>query len=221
MAYLDPNIGVGIVDDAIGTWPAAAAPANGVSMPAALKWLDDAVQGANGVVTFPAAAAPANGVSLAEVIRAIYNLNAPVAATGEADIDISAADYTNWQNLIAIEPAAGAPLLHCRIVFDLDKATTGWAAVATTHTIQFAVSRKVDGTNYRRADNSSNVVPGTALAGDNADGDCVILDIGPVGVTEDVRIEVKVSAEPGADVEIPYSVYYTALAAPTITPVAA
>ncbi|MEE8397003.1 MAG: hypothetical protein V3S29_13175 [bacterium] len=46
------------------------------------------------------------------------------------------------------------------------------------------------------------------------------LPVGPVGVNEQVRIEVILSAENANDVEIPYSVKFDG-SAPVITPVAA
>lgn len=222
MAYLDTDFKAA-GDLALATFPAAAAPGDGVSMAAVLRWINDALQGANGVVTFPAAAAPANGVSLAEVLRALYNNNAPVVSTGVTDIDDSVQDESSaWFPLITIEPAASAPLRNVKVCIDLDKATTGFAAVESTATIQFRVARKVDGTNWRGAETGSGPTKiSAAVAGDNADGEMVELDIGPVGVTEDVRIEAKMSADATADMELPYAVMYEGIAAPTITVVAA
>ncbi len=216
MAYLDENHGVGVVDDDIATWPAAAAPANGVSMPAALKWMNDALQGSDGVVTFPAAAAPANGISLAEVIRAIYNLVVPTVATGTTDIDDSVQTESTAFPILTIEPAAGAPLADVEVWFDLAKATTGFAAVETSVTVQFAVERKVDGTNWRR-----EAYVEAALSGTNAASRMAKISVGAVGVTEDARIVALFSADVTADMEIPYAVVYKGIAAPTITPIAA
>ena len=53
----------------ITTWPAAAAPANGVSMAEAVRWIADAQSGTAGITTWAAGAAPANGVSMAEGLR--------------------------------------------------------------------------------------------------------------------------------------------------------
>lgn len=138
-------------------------------------------------------------------------------STGEADIDESEADYTSYQALLTLTPAAGAPLRDVKVVIDLDKVTTGWADRGTTETIQFAIARKVDGTNWRRDTNNAT----TAVVANNADDLAVTLDIGAVGVTEEARIEVVLSAEVGADTELPYVVYYAASADPTITAVAA
>ncbi len=212
-------------ENGITTWPAAAAPGNAVSIAEAIAWINDALQGANGVVTFPAAAAPANGVSLAEVISAIYGLSAPAVATGTADIDDSVQDESaGWVALLTIEPAAGAPLAEVVVCLDLDKATTGFGAVETSATIQFRIARKIDGTLWRGAQTGSPADQlSAAISGSNAAaGDAMVeLRVGSVGVTEDVRIELKMSADATADMEIPYAVMYRGIAAPTITPVAA
>ncbi len=170
-----------------------------------------------GPTAFDAAAAPANDISGFAVLRAIYNLVVPTIIIGEADIDEDQAVYTNFINLVTIVPAGGAPLSDVRIVFDLDKTTDGWADKAAAETLQLAVARKVDGTNWvRHADGASS-----AIAGNDADGDSIELVIGDVGVTEEVRIEVILSAEGPGDVEFPFALSYKALAAPTVTPVAA
>ncbi len=141
-------------------------------------------------------------------------------ATGEADIDVSEADYTSFVNLLEIAPAASAPLLDAWIHLDLDKSTTGFADQHAAQTIQFAVARKIDGTNWRIDAETAT----TAISGTNADalgGRSVTLHIGPVGETEDVRVYVVMSAENSVDVEIPYLIQYRAASAPTVTPVAA
>jgi hypothetical protein len=217
MAYLDPDHAAQ-GDVAISTWPDAGAPGNGVSMAGALKWLNDAVQGGPGVVTYPAAAAPANGVSLAEVLRAIYNLVVPNILTGVTDIDDSAQTETTAFPILTIEPAAGAPLADVEICLDLDKATTGFGAVETSITVQFALERKIDGTNWRREPYVE-----AALSGTNAgNGDRMVrLQAGSVGVTEDVRVVALFSSDVTADMEIPYTIAYKGIAAPTVTAIAA
>jgi len=181
----------------------------------------DILAGTAGITTFPAAAAPANAVSLAEVIRMNHTLLLPVeSAAGEADIDITAADYTGYIALLTIAPAASSPLVDCYIDLDLNLATTGWDTVSTaSDTIDICAAVKIDGTNYRGIANATQVT----AAGDgslalNVSG--VRLNIGTVGVTEDVVVYVKLSVE-RADAAIPYRVFYRAAAAPTITPVAA
>lgn len=215
MAYLDPDHAAQ-GDTAISTFPAAAAPANGVSMAAALRWVNDALQGSAGVVTFPAAAAPANGVSLAEVLRAVYALLAPTIATFTTDIDDSAQTESTPFVVLTIAPAAGAPLADVEVVFDLAKATTGFGAVESTATIQFAVERKVDGTNWRR-----EAYVEAALSGTNAASRAAKIPVGAVGVTEQARIVAVMSADATSDMEIPGYVAYKGIAAPTITAIAA
>ena len=171
------------------------------------------------VGTWPAAAVPADGVALTAVERANYNLLEVGEDIGEADIDISGPDYTSFQNLITIVPNATSPLRDVVIHFDLDKTTTGFVAVHTTSkTIQFAVARKIDGTNWRRDIDSLT----TARAEDLSGLQGQTISIGDIGPDEEARIEVILSAEEG-DTELPYSLYYRSngINAPTITPVAA
>lgn len=134
--------------------------------------------------------------------------------TGVTDIDDSVQDEsTGWFVLLTIEPTA--PLRSVKVILDLAKATTGFAAVESTATISFAVSRKVDGTNWRRN------TPTSALSGTNAAARSIELDVGPVSAAEDVRIEALMSADATGDMEIPYVVYYEGSIAPTVTAVAA
>ena len=137
-------------------------------------------------------------------------------ATGDADIDVSAADYTSYQALITIAPAGNTAMYDVRLILDLDKVTTGWATAATTQTLQLAVARKVDGTNWRK----DKITETTAIAGNNADAFSKEFDIGVVGDSEQVRIEVILSAEPAGDTEMPYLLYYRGREA-TITAVSA
>lgn len=141
----------------------------------------------------------------------------PAVAAGEADIDIDQQDYTSFQVLSTIVPAAGAPLRNAKYMIDLAKASTGFAAGHAAETIQFAISRKIDGTAWRQDIQNAS----TAISGTNAAGTMIELDLGTVGVTEEVRVEVVMSAENSVDVEFPVTVTYEATAAPTITHVAA
>ena len=136
--------------------------------------------------------------------------------TGEVDIDIGAADYTSFQTLLTIAPQAGRTIKNAKLTLDLAKATTGFAAGHTTETIQFTVARKVDGTNYRRRASE----PATALTGTLAALRSLELDLGTIGPTETVRIDVVLSAENAVDVEFPYVLSYEG-ADPAITEVAA
>lgn len=215
MAYLDPDFKAQ-GDTAIATFPASAAPANGVSVAATLGWINDALQGAAGVVTYPAAAAPANGVSIAEVLSALYEHNRPKTITGTTDIDDSAQTETTAFPILTIAPAANAPMADVEVIFDLAKATTGYAAVESSATIQFAIARKIDGTNWRR-----EAYQEAALSGTNAALRAMRLNLGSVGVTQQARIEILMSADATGDMELPYIINYKGLAAPTVTDVAA
>jgi hypothetical protein len=190
------------------------------------------LSGAAGLASFPSAAAPANDVSLAEVIRAIYNLVVPTTATGTTDVDVSASDYTAGAGvpLLTITPAAGAPIADLIVDLDLNKDTTGLLVVNTSETIQLVVESKIDGTNWRSLSKSWPAASSTTGLGvpdaaddlDAADDSVGIrLHLGPVGVSQAIRINLLLSAETGGDAEIPYAVHYRAMAAPTITDVAA
>ncbi len=137
-------------------------------------------------------------------------------ATGTTDIDDSAQTETTAFAILTIAPAASAPLNDVEVWLDLAKATTGFAAVESSVTVQFAVARKIDGTNWRR-----EAYVEAALSGTNAAGRMAKISVGRVTVTEQARIEAVFSADVTADMEIPYAVSYRALAAPTITPVVA
>lgn len=215
MGYLDPDHAAQ-GDAAISTQPAAAAPANGVSMAAGIKWITDALNGANGVVTYPAAAAPANGVSLAEVLSAVYEHLRPKTIVGVTDIDDSVQTESTAFPILTIAPAAGAPMRDVDVIIDLAKATTGFAAVETSITVQFAVERKVDGTNWRREAYVEAALSGTLAAGRSAK-----IPIGNIGITQQARIVALFSADVTSDMELPYIINYCGLAAPTVTEVAA
>jgi hypothetical protein len=143
----------------------------------------------------------------------VESLAATSAATGTATItDASQTETTAW-SLLSITPIAGAPLSNVRVVLDLAKAVTGFGVVETTASIQFAVARKVDGTNWRVGTFSTAVTgSNAALAGFQT----AEIDVGPVHVTEGVRIYAKMSADATADIEIPYVVYYQGTTLPTI-----
>ena len=126
-----------------------------------------------------------------------------VTATGDTYVDVSAGVYTGWLPLLTVAPSGSLAAYDVFVAIDLDKATTGFAATQTTQTAQFAVARKIDGTNWRR-DLASITA---ALAGDNADTQYHGFVIGEVGPNEDVRIEVILSAENG-DIVFPYLVQY-------------
>lgn len=216
MAYLDDTNGRHTGDAAIGSWPSAAAPANSVSMAAAMKWANDALQGANGVVTYPASAAPANGVSLAEVIRSIYDKVHPKTIVGTTDIADSAQTETTPYRILTITPAAASPLRNVEVIIDLAKATTGFAAVESSITVQLCLARKIDGTNWRREAYSEAALSGTLAANRS-----IRLFAANVGVTEELAVFAVFSADVTSDMELPYIINYEGVTAPTVTEVAA
>lgn len=153
----------------------------------------------------------------------------PQVATGECDVDVSAADYTTVGGiaLLTVTPVNTA-LADVVIDLDLLKATTGLLVVNTTETVQLHVQVKVDGTNWRTVDHFPAASSKTGLAVPDAAQDLDALDdspgrrfhVGPVSIGQEVRITVTLSAETGGDAEIPYAVYYRG-ATPTITAVSA
>lgn len=140
----------------------------------------------------------------------------PQFLTGTTDIDDSVQTESTAYNILTIAPQSGAPLSDVYVVIDLAKATTGFAAVESTATIQLAIARKVDGSNWRREAYNE-----AALSGTNAAGRCQRLNIGSVGPTEQVAIFIVMSADATSDMELPYLIHYKGAQAPTVTPVAA
>lgn len=139
-------------------------------------------------------------------------------STGTAYIDTSAAVYTGWVTLITVAPDDAHALEDVKVVVDLDLETTGFAEASgyDTETLQLAIARKVDGTNWRTVHNL--ITPGTAIAADDSDNLCLELSAGLVGPGEGLRIMVKLSAEAAADVALPYVVYYRSGASAVVTP---
>lgn len=181
-----------------------------------LTAIQDVLAGTAGITSFPAAAAPANGVSMAEVQSASYEHLRPKTITGTTDIDDSVQTESTPYAILTIAPAVGAPLADVEVVFDLAKATTGYAAVESTATIQFGIARKIDGTNWRR-----EAYVEAALSGTNAANRAMRLNLGSVGVTQAAQIFIVMSADATSDMELPYIINYKGLAAPTVTDVAA
>lgn len=181
-----------------------------------LTAIQDVLAGSAGITSFPAAAAPANGVSMAEVLNALYEHNRPKTITGTTDIDDSAQTESTPYAILTIAPAAGAPMADVEVIFDLAKATTGFAAVESTATIQFGIARKIDGTNWRR-----EAYVEAALSGTNAAGRAMRLNVGSIGVTQQAQVFIVMSADATSDMELPYIINYKGLAAPTVTDVAA
>lgn len=140
----------------------------------------------------------------------------PAFISGVTDIDDSAQTETTPYSILTIAAPADAPLADVIVYLDLAKATTGFAAVESSATVQFAVARKVDGTNFRREAYNE-----AALSGTNAANRCQRINVGPLAAGETVAIYAVFSADVTADMEIPYQVSYRGQSAPTVTPVAA
>ncbi len=157
------------------------------------------------------------GIGVMRVVQPIRVL------TGEADIDITAKVYTGWVELMTIANVSNRYVIEDAVLLlDLDKATTGFVTIHdSAETVQFAIARKVDGTNYRRGigENLSPVGETTAVNATNAASGMIEIRIGHIAPNEDVQIQIILSAE-NADAEIPYSLTYRG-PKPTITAVAA
>lgn len=147
----------------------------------------------------------------------LYNHLKPRVLTGTADIDITAAVYTGFVEILKIEPKAA--IHNLTVDLDFDKETTGVNDVATnSDTLDAAVFVKVDGTVWSAVQYmTQKTLTGTFGL---ATGGGWRFNIGPVDTTEDISIRVKLSAE-RADAEIPYRINYTSEQAPTVTAVAA
>lgn len=110
------------------SWPTATKAGSGVSMAAALAYVEQ-IQGRPRVLT---------GTADIDVSAANYT-----------------ADYVT---LLTIAPSSGEPLLECVVDLDLNKATTGLHAVQdAADTADFVVMTKIDGTNARGALTGSQV----------------------------------------------------------------
>ena len=138
----------------------------------------------------------------------------PQLVRGQTAIDDSVQTETTAWNILTITALPGTPLADVEVLIDLAKATTGFAAVESSATIQLAVARKVDGTNWRREAYNE-----AALSGTNAANRCQKLRIGNIAAEESVAIFAVMSADATSDILLPYEVLYKGGAAPTITPV--
>jgi hypothetical protein len=144
--------------------------------------------------------------------KTTQQLLTPQVITGSLTISDAAQTETSAFALLTITPAAGAPAMECEVWLDLAKATTGFAAVETSITAQFAVGRKVDGTNWRR-----EAYVEAALSGTNAANRMAKIPVGFVTENEQARIYGVFSSDITGDIVIPYTVVYRAAAAPTIS----
>lgn len=146
----------------------------------------------------------------------LYAMLLPKVLTGTTDIDDSAQTESTAFPILTIAPQQNCPLADVEVWLDLHKATTGFGAVETSVTVQFAVARMVDGTNWRR-----EAYAEAALSGTNAANRMAKLSLGSVTPTQQARIYAVFSGDVTSDMEIPYALIYKGMAAPTITEIAA
>jgi hypothetical protein len=127
-------------------------------------------------------------------------------AQGTATIDSADATWTGFTPILTCTPVGGEGMHDVTVVIDLAKADTGWATTATAETIQFAVQRAVDGTNYR----TDNQAITTAISGTDSAARSVTLSLGLVTATTSFKIAAKLSAEVVDNTDLPYTVIYRA-----------
>lgn len=134
--------------------------------------------------------------------------------TGTTGIDDSVQTETTPWAILTIAADTYTELNDVEVQVDLAKASTGYAAVESTATIQLAVARKVDGTNYRR-----EAYVEAALSGTLAAGRMQKIPVGRIAAGETIQIHAVMSADATSDMVLPYKVIYRGLVAPTVTPV--
>ena len=151
-----------------------------------------------------------------QTLRHALAMLVPQTLTGTADIDDSAQTETTAWYVLEIAPQANCPLADVEIHLDLAKATTGIGAVESSVTFQYALARKVDGTNWRR-----EAYVEAALSGTNSANRAQRLNAGSVMPDQGLRVYLLASGDVTSDMEIPYAINFKALAPPTVTAVAA
>ncbi len=140
----------------------------------------------------------------------------PKFITGTTDIDDSVQTETTAWQVIEIAPQANCPLVGVTILLDLHKATTGIGAVESSITFQYALARKIDGTNWRR-----EAFVEAALSGTNSSNRAQRLNAGAVSVDGGLRLYILASSDVTSDMEIPFEIQYFGELEPTVTLVAA
>lgn len=135
------------------SFPTAAAPADGVSIAAVLRFIHDAQQGSAGVVTYPSAAAPANGVSMAEVLREIYDLGERVASS--AAVALTGGDVAD------VFTIAGGPIMLLGLWVDITTAVSANASL-----IHFESDPTVGASNTDIAEGTAGPDIASAALGD-------------------------------------------------------
>ena len=140
--------------------------------------------------------------------------------TGDADIDVTAFNYTaDYVNLLTITaPSTG--LLSCRVDIDFNKGTTGWDNIATAADVLDCLAViQVDGTNYRATQLASAQIVANGNGTLDVTESGMSFIFGPMAPNASVQIHVKMDTE-RADCELPYRVTYVG-AAPTVTAIIA
>ena len=141
----------------------------------------------------------------------IYSMLVPKRVAFTATITDASQTETSAFRILTITPDAVAPLVDVEVWLDLAKATTGFAAVESSITAQFAVARKLDGTNWRREAYNE-----AALSGTNAANRMQKLTVGAVTAEELAAVFAVFSSDVTADIVIPGLVIYKGLLAPTV-----
>lgn len=159
-------------------------------------------------------------MNVAKTIRTDIARDRLGVLTGITDIDISAAVYTGFIDILTIEPGSES-LKDLVVDLDFDKATTGVNEVATaSDTLDCMAYVSVDGSNYVGVEQMTQITlsgtAGTITTGKGGHR----FKLGSLDSSCAVKIKVKLSAE-RADAEIPYRITYIGKVAPTVTDVAA
>lgn len=136
--------------------------------------------------------------------------------SGTTQIDDSVQTETTPFIILTIVAPSLYDLVDVDVMIDLAKATTGYGAVESSITIQLAIARAVDGTNYRREAYNEAALSGTLAALRMQK-----LSVGRILAGETVRIMAVTSSDVTSDIDLPYQVYYRGMQAPTVTPVVA
>lgn len=152
---------------------------------------------------------------MAKTVKKLFDRSQLQVETGTAAMVMASLDWTLYQPLLTLAPTGDFAMYDVKVCIDLAKASTGFAAGYTTETLIATIARKVDGTNSRVAANKAT----TAITGTNAAGSMLELDLGTIGPGEQAQIKVKLSVE-GADISLPFSVYYRSGAVAVLTPAA-
>lgn len=142
----------------------------------------------------------------------VEDFNEVRGISGSITIVDAAQVETTPFTILTIAGDAYTSLTDVDVYIDLNKAVNGYATIETVATIQFAVARKVDSTNYRR-----EAYVEAAVSGTNAAGRMQKITVGKILAGETVVIQAVMSADATADIVLPYRVLYRGVVAPTVT----